>query len=76
MGAIAACPGFVPETLGAARAGPSRFFYTRALRLIPGARPASVSGDELSALTVDLAYANGGHVLCKRQEDPVQSGFV
>jgi NAD(P)-dependent dehydrogenase (short-subunit alcohol dehydrogenase family) len=57
---IAACPGFVPETLAVSQTGLNRFIYTRLLPLIPGARPASVSGDELSALAVDPAYANEG----------------
>ena len=57
---IAACPGFVPETLGVTRSGFSRFLYLRVLGLIPGARPASTSGDELAALAVDPAYADAG----------------
>ena len=57
---IAACPGFVPETLAVSQTGLNRFVYTRLLPLIPGARPAAVSGEELSALAVDPAYAKEG----------------
>ncbi|HRA54543.1 MAG TPA: SDR family NAD(P)-dependent oxidoreductase [Thermoflexales bacterium] len=57
---IAACPGFVPETLAVSRTGLAHFVYTRLLPLIPGARPAAVSGDELSALAIDPAYAKEG----------------
>ncbi len=57
---IAACPGFVPETLAVSQTGLNRFIYTRLLPLIPGARPASVSGDELAALAIDPAYAKDG----------------
>ncbi|MBX7212997.1 MAG: SDR family NAD(P)-dependent oxidoreductase [Thermoflexales bacterium] len=57
---IAACPGFVPETLGATRSGLSRFIYNRALRLIPGSRPARVSGEELAALAVDPRFETEG----------------
>jgi NAD(P)-dependent dehydrogenase (short-subunit alcohol dehydrogenase family) len=57
---IAACPGFVPETLAVSRTGLSHFIYTHLLPLIPGARPAWVSGDELSALAIDPAYAKEG----------------
>lgn len=58
--AIAACPGFVPQTLGATKTGMSAFFYNRVLMLIPAARSADVSGEELAALALDPAFAQAG----------------
>lgn len=58
--AIAACPGFVPQTLGATKSGVSAFVYNRVLMLIPAARTADVSGEELMALALDSQYENAG----------------
>lgn len=58
--AIAACPGFVPQTLGATKAGVASFFYNRVLMLIPAARIADVSGEELAVLALDPQYAHDG----------------
>lgn len=62
---VAACPGFVPETLASGKTGLRRFFYTRVLGRVPGARTAEVAGEELARLAVDgpltggSFYANG-----------------
>lgn len=58
--AIAACPGFVPQTLGATKTGVSSFFYNRVLMLIPAARTADVSGEELAVLALDPQYVHDG----------------
>ncbi len=58
--AIAACPGFVPQTLGATRSGVSAFFYNRVLMMIPAARTADVSGEELAVLALDPQYSKAG----------------
>lgn len=50
--AVAACPGFVPQTLGATKTGLARFFYNKVLMLIPAARTADVSGRELADLAL------------------------
>lgn len=57
---LAACPGFVPETLGMNKRGLARWFYTKALMLIPAARHADVSGEELAQLALDPKYTNAG----------------
>lgn len=57
---LAACPGFVPQTLGATKRGLSRWFYNRVLMLIPAARTADVSGRELADLALDPAFARSG----------------
>jgi NAD(P)-dependent dehydrogenase (short-subunit alcohol dehydrogenase family) len=57
--AIAACPGFVPQTLGATKSGASRFFYDRVLTLIPAARAAEVSGEELADLAMKPGIPGG-----------------
>lgn len=62
------CPGFVPETLGSQFGGAKKFLYTRVLRLIPGARGAQTSGEEIAAYASDPAihigafYANGKEI--------------
>jgi NAD(P)-dependent dehydrogenase (short-subunit alcohol dehydrogenase family) len=58
--AIAACPGFVPQTLGATKTGVSSFFYNRVLMLIPAARTADVSGEELAVLALDPQHEHAG----------------
>ena len=58
--AIAACPGFVPQTLGATKTGIPSFFYNRVLMMIPAARTADVSGEELAVLALDPQYAHAG----------------
>jgi NAD(P)-dependent dehydrogenase (short-subunit alcohol dehydrogenase family) len=58
--AMAACPGFVPQTLGAAKTGVSSFFYNRVLMMIPAARTADVSGEELAVLALDPQYVHDG----------------
>jgi NAD(P)-dependent dehydrogenase (short-subunit alcohol dehydrogenase family) len=58
--AIAACPGFVPQTIGATKTGISSFFYNRLLMLIPAARTADVSGEELAVLALDPQYEHAG----------------
>jgi NAD(P)-dependent dehydrogenase (short-subunit alcohol dehydrogenase family) len=57
---IAACPGFVPQTLGSTKKGIAGFFYNRVLMLIPAARTAEVSGRELADLALDSEHANDG----------------
>ena len=57
---VAACPGFVPETLGAAKTGFARWFYSKALMLIPAARTADVSGKELADLALNPEFAGVG----------------
>ena len=69
---LAACPGFVPQTLGANKRGLSRFFYNRVLMLIPAARTADVSGRELAALAFDTAFANAGGLFFANGQ-PMQS---
>lgn len=62
---VAACPGFVPETLASGKTGLRRLFYTRVLGWVPGARTAEVAGEELATLAADAPltggsfYANG-----------------
>lgn len=58
--AIAACPGFVPQTIGATKSGVSSFFYNRVLMLIPAARRADVAGEELAVLALDPQYVHDG----------------
>ena len=58
--AIAACPGFVPQTLGASKTGLQAFLYNRVLMMIPAARTAEVSGEELAVLALDPQYAHAG----------------
>ena len=50
--AVAACPGFVPQTLGATKTSLAHFFYNKVLMLIPAARTADVSGRELADLAL------------------------
>ncbi len=57
---LAACPGFVPQTLGATKRGLSRWLYDRVLMLIPAARTADVSGRELADLALVPDFANSG----------------
>ncbi|MFN8442193.1 MAG: SDR family NAD(P)-dependent oxidoreductase [Caldilineaceae bacterium] len=57
---IAVCPGFVPETFGVTKTGFARWFYSKALMLIPSARTADVSGKELAALALNPEFANSG----------------
>ena len=57
---IAACPGFVPQTMGASKRGLARWFYNRALMLIPAARTAAVAGREIADLALEPGYANAG----------------
>jgi NAD(P)-dependent dehydrogenase (short-subunit alcohol dehydrogenase family) len=58
--AIAACPGFVPQTLGATKTGISSFLYNRVLMMIPAARTADVSGEEMAVLALDPQYVHAG----------------
>lgn len=57
---MAACPGFVPETFGMTKGKWWGKIYTKALMLIPAARTADVSGEELADLALSPAFANGG----------------
>jgi len=57
--AIAACPGFVPQTVGATKTGLSWFFYDKLLMLIPAARTADVAGRELADLALGPAVKAG-----------------
>ncbi len=57
---IAACPGFVPETFGMTKGQFWGKLYTKALMLIPGARVADVSGEELADLALNPNFANSG----------------
>jgi NAD(P)-dependent dehydrogenase (short-subunit alcohol dehydrogenase family) len=62
VNAIAACPGFVPETIGASpsRQGWKRWFYQRVLRLIPGARSLEAAASDIARLASDAALASQG----------------
>lgn len=57
---IAACPGFVPQTLGAVKTGFAHWFYSKALMLIPAARTADVSARELAALALNPEFDDAG----------------
>lgn len=57
---VAACPGFVPETFGMTKGKVWGKLYIKALMLIPAARTAAVSGEELADLALSPAFADAG----------------
>jgi NAD(P)-dependent dehydrogenase (short-subunit alcohol dehydrogenase family) len=60
VSACAACPGFVPQTLGATKTGLAHWFYDKVLMLIPAARTPEVSGRELADLALSAEFADAG----------------
>jgi NAD(P)-dependent dehydrogenase (short-subunit alcohol dehydrogenase family) len=66
---IAACPGWVPETLAEQRKGVSRFFYQHVMPHAPGARTVQEAADNTTFAATDPAYARHDGVFIGEEKE-------